>query len=196
MVKVHEQPNCIDSDPRCGDWAKAGECAANPSYMLTSCAKACRSCHLLDTEVRCRPMPGRTAAMGAGDLNATFARAVAGFPELGPRVLSTDPWVVVFDNFLRPDEVEALKRLGAAEGFTESVDAGERLPDGRFRAIKSAARTSETAWCVTEKCAQDDLVQSVTDRIANVSRVPYVNSEYLQVLHYQVGQYYVAHHGA
>lgn len=42
--------------------------------------------------------------------------------------------------------------------------------------------------CVSEKCAQNKHVQAVTDRIAEVSRVPYENSEYLQVLHYKVSE--------
>ena len=56
--------------------------------------------------------------------------------------------VVVFDRFLSLVEVEALKTQGTREGFTPSVDAGKRLPDGKFEAIKSTARTSETSWCV------------------------------------------------
>ena len=70
------------------------------------------------------------------------------------------------------------------------VDAGKRLPDGKFEQIKSTARTSETAWVVSES----PLVQRVADRIADVARVPYENSEYLQVLHYKPTQYYVPHH--
>lgn len=30
-----------DDDPRCSNWAAVGECAANPSYMLTHCAASC-----------------------------------------------------------------------------------------------------------------------------------------------------------
>ena len=93
MSHVHSLPECKNAEKDCGLWAAQGECSKNPSYMITSCAAACRTCHLIDPEVRCRPMPGRAAAMGPGDLNATFARAIADFPELEPRVLSTDPWV-------------------------------------------------------------------------------------------------------
>ena len=122
-------------------------------------------------------MPGRVAALGPGGVNETFARAVSDFPELAPRVLSSDPWVVVFDKFLSLDEVEALKTGAQGVGFTQSVDAGKRLPDGRFEQIKSTARTSETAWLVEENA----VVRRVADRIAAVSNVPYDNSEYLQV---------------
>ena len=30
-----------DKHPMCRGWAAAGECTANPNYMLTSCAKSC-----------------------------------------------------------------------------------------------------------------------------------------------------------
>jgi hypothetical protein len=40
--------------------------------------------------------------------------------------------------------------------------------------------------CVSAKCVSDAHVQAITARIAAVSRVPYENSEYLQVLHYEV----------
>ena len=94
MAAVHAEGTCTNGHDQCSHWASVGECAANPSYMLTSCAKACRACHLLDPDVRCRPMPGRVAAAEPGTVNETFARAVADFPQLEPRVLSSDPWVI------------------------------------------------------------------------------------------------------
>jgi len=42
MAAAFAKPACKNDDPRCSDWAATGECRANPSYMLTSCAKACR----------------------------------------------------------------------------------------------------------------------------------------------------------
>ncbi|KAK9809464.1 hypothetical protein WJX73_010859 [Symbiochloris irregularis] len=35
---------CEDSDPRCGGWAKAGECDHNPGFMLSACKLACNKC--------------------------------------------------------------------------------------------------------------------------------------------------------
>lgn len=156
-------PMCKNEDDRCDDWALQGECYANPSYMIISCPKACKSCHLLDADVRCRPKPGRTPAMMPGDLNETFARIISDYKHLEPQVLSTDPWVeiyhsfkcfaliiltfyllkkqiVVFDNFLNEEEMEALKEGGASEGFTASKDAGKRLSSGKFEEIESKAR--------------------------------------------------------
>mmetsp|Transcript_27634 Transcript_27634/g.35794 ORF Transcript_27634/g.35794 Transcript_27634/m.35794 type:complete len:187 (-) Transcript_27634:284-844(-) len=92
---------CNDDDKRCPEWALIGECYKNPSYMLMNCPQACRTCHLLDADVRCRPMPGRIAAMKPGDLNETFNRAVSDFPQFSPKVLSSDPWIIVFDTFFK-----------------------------------------------------------------------------------------------
>lgn len=198
MEAAMRRPDCQNGHEECENWATAGECSANPSYMLTNCARACNTCHLLDAEVRCRPMPGRELALEAGGyLNATFHRATdpdGPFAHLKPRILSDDPWVVVFDDFMTDDEVSALIEKGGQSGFSESVDAGKRLPNGSFAAIKSTARTSETAWCVDDFCTKDPRIEAVTARIADVSRVPYQNSEYLQVLRYHPGQYYVDHH--
>jgi len=35
---------CIDQNDDCEFWASIGECAANPEYMLVSCAKSCNQC--------------------------------------------------------------------------------------------------------------------------------------------------------
>jgi hypothetical protein len=35
---------CVDTDDRCDDWAKQGECKNNPQYMLVQCRKSCASC--------------------------------------------------------------------------------------------------------------------------------------------------------
>lgn len=123
---------CINEHNQCDEWAALGECAANPGFMITECAKACQTCHLLDVALRCRPMPNRIAAVQAGDVNATFMRALAEFPDLKPRVLSRDPWVLVFDEFLSDTEVAAFVAQGHAQGFKRSSDAGRILPDGKF----------------------------------------------------------------
>jgi hypothetical protein len=50
-------------------------------------------CHLLDPNVRCRPMPGRSPAAQVNTVNATMEAALANFPHLQPHVMSSDPWV-------------------------------------------------------------------------------------------------------
>lgn len=36
--------DCVDADPRCGEWAVYGECDKNPGYMLSTCRKSCNKC--------------------------------------------------------------------------------------------------------------------------------------------------------
>ena len=66
--------------------------------------------------------------------------------------------------------------------------------DGSFEAIRSSHRTSMTAWCDTVACQADAHIQRVMERAENVTRVPQANSEFVQVLQYEVGQYYGGHH--
>ena len=35
---------CEDTDKRCVDWGKRGECKSNPQYMLIYCPKSCEAC--------------------------------------------------------------------------------------------------------------------------------------------------------
>ena len=35
---------CDDASEHCAAWAAAGECKANPGYMMVSCRKACGAC--------------------------------------------------------------------------------------------------------------------------------------------------------
>ena len=39
-----EDDLCVDSHENCPFWASAGECKANPKYMLDNCAKSCDAC--------------------------------------------------------------------------------------------------------------------------------------------------------
>lgn len=54
-------------------------------------------------------------------------------------------------------------------------------------------RTSKNAWCV-EACYNDTTTQQVIAKIENVTGIPDTNSEYLQILQYEVGQQYTQHH--
>ena len=36
--------NCTDSNEECHPWAKSGECANNPRFMLENCRASCRMC--------------------------------------------------------------------------------------------------------------------------------------------------------
>ena len=52
---------------------------------------------------------------------------------------------------------------------------------------------SENAWC-GDKCDKEEDVQRVIEKIRNLTRVPTTNSEYLQILKYEVDESYKTYH--
>lgn len=116
--------------------------------------------------------------------------------EVSPaRDRSLPPWVVTFDNFLTPHECQVLIDLGYKYGYKRSRDVGAQNFDGTFEGVESKGRTSENAWCSQhEGCRQHDVVQNVMNRMGAVMGIAPENSEDLQLLKYEVGQFYNAHH--
>ena len=80
-------------------------------------------------------------------------------------------------------EVEALVTKGGHH-FERSL-AGDAV---------TKVRTSETSWCNVPYCEGDATVQRIKQRVSNVTGVPIANSEHIQVLRYEAGQFYKAHH--
>jgi prolyl 4-hydroxylase len=99
------------------------------------------------------------------------------------------PWVVVLENVVRADEAEKLIELGAVEGYKRSSDVGKRKFDGTFESHVNDGRTSMNAWC-QNKCYNDTTALAVIQRITDITNIPETNSENLQLLKYDVGQYY------
>ena len=124
----------------------------------------------------------RVPAVQAGDISITFERALSEYQSLGPKVLSRDPWVMSFDNFLSDEEVEAVVKHG--EGRFERSTASGGRKDDEFIPLKSDIRTSWTTWCDTSACLEDPIVKRIYNRVSNVTRVPADNFEYMQLLRY------------
>ena len=180
-------PDCVDRDKTgaCAGWAASGECEANPAFMKLRCAASCNTCDMLDYKKRC-PMPAeREPAVPPGRMSETFNRALSEFSELEPRALSREPdgaWVLSFDRFLSPDEIDAL--LVHGEGRFERSTASGGRKDDEFIPLTSEIRTSWTTWCDNKTCTEDPIVQRITQRIADVTQVPYQNFEFMQMLRY------------
>lgn len=108
---------------------------------------------------------------------------------------SLPPWIITFDNFISADEAQTLIDLGHEAGYERSRDVGAQKFDGSFDGQESTRRTSENAWCSAMKgCRQHAVVQRIMNRMAEVLGIPVENSEDLQLLKYEVGQFYRAHH--
>jgi len=204
--------HCQNRHELCSFWASMGECEKNPNYMRTNCALACQTCLHLDMEQRC-PLDRSTDALHPGDLNKLFENIVEKskdeFANLKPVVLSRPsidpedegkepsyqlgPWVVAFDNFLSDEECDRLIDLGHELKYERSSNVGKLNFDGTSEAVIDDSRTSKNVFC-TKFCAEDPLVKQVTDRIQNVTGIPEKYQEHLQLLKYQVGEYYKEHH--
>ena len=78
--------NCLNRKELCAFWALVGECKNNPAFMVTNCAPSCKTCHLIDMESRCPPLPDAVPALRPGDLNKMFQRIMDEAP--GNRTLT------------------------------------------------------------------------------------------------------------
>jgi prolyl 4-hydroxylase len=108
---------------------------------------------------------------------------------------SLPPWLVVFDNFITDDECEAMIQLGYKYEYQRSEDVGARKFDGTHDSVKSRDRTSENAWCSEfSGCRDQEIPSRIMARMGTVMGIPPQNSEDLQLLKYEKGQFYRTHH--
>jgi prolyl 4-hydroxylase len=108
---------------------------------------------------------------------------------------SLPPWVVTFENFLTDEECEALIQLGYKYGYKRSEDVGAKQFDGSHAGVQSEKRTSENAWCSEfHGCRKEEVPARIHERMAAVMGIPPQNSEDLQLLKYEKGQFYKTHH--
>ena len=181
------------------------KCEANPTYMQLQCAPSCYTCHLIDFEQRCPYDPEAPTALNPGDLQKLFVNltTLPEFTQYEPKIHSMPqptlpnvqegPWVVTLENFLTDIECETLIALGAVEGYKISQDVGKKKFDGTYEGLINKYRTSTNAWC-KDACFDDTVTQQVLQKIEHVTGIPDQNSEYLQLLRYEVGQFYQQHH--
>ena len=150
--------------------------ARNSQYMVGECPFSCGVC-LVNFKAACQRHASEQPAAVGGTIDETFHRALT-LPEYAaykPRVLHREPWIVAFDEFLRPDEADRLLAV-AGHKFERSL-AGDGV---------TPVRTSSTSWCNVPHCMDHPLFQTVRDRISNLTRVPWKNAEHLQVLRHAI----------
>jgi hypothetical protein len=82
--------------------------------MLANCAFSCAKLDYARQryERRCPKPKNYTQAVAPGQMPSTFARIMQDFPELQPEEISSDPPVILFHNFLSPDETDAFIKHG------------------------------------------------------------------------------------
>jgi len=188
---------CLNAHEKCVAWAVAGECEKNKKYMITNCAPACMTCDQLTIESRCPVDPDAKAAWESGDLNTMFERLTSEeiTAKYNVTILSEppEPWVVIIDDVVSEVECKRLIELGNSEEYKRSEDVGAKKPDGTYGSKVSTGRTSSNAWC-TSDCFKDPIAARASQKISDLTMINEINSEYLQLLKYEPGQFYEDHH--
>eukprot|EP00580_Thalassiosira_gravida_P010906 CAMPEP_0201632592 /NCGR_PEP_ID=MMETSP0493-20130528/6186_1 /ASSEMBLY_ACC=CAM_ASM_000838 /TAXON_ID=420259 /ORGANISM="Thalassiosira gravida, Strain GMp14c1" /LENGTH=338 /DNA_ID=CAMNT_0048104147 /DNA_START=18 /DNA_END=1034 /DNA_ORIENTATION=+ len=214
--------DCLNMVPDCTLWAAHGECDNNPDYMRVMCAPACMAC-VEDTSETCPGLPDGPDPLWSkpGDLNEFFVNVVDNVDGKGeylkynPRALSRPsssssapsnndndnsnegisddtindgPWVILLENFLTNEEADRIVNIGHEQGYERSTRT-----TGAGKTDTTPGRTSDNTWC-KDSCTNDPLVSSVLERIATATKSTTNHSEHLQLLRYEAGQHYSAHH--
>jgi prolyl 4-hydroxylase len=99
---------------------------------------------------------------------------------------STPPWVITLDHFLTDEECTTMIQLGYKYEYERSIEKVE----GTYDDVQSDYRTSENAWCSSARgCRHETIPARLHQRMADVLGLPPENSEDIQILKYEVGQY-------
>lgn len=198
---------CKNLDQQCARWASEGDkCDGKEAeWMAEKCAPSCQNCLDLDIRIRCPWDPDQPRALYEGDLDKMFERIVSDpeFARYKPTVLSRPfddneeedgPWVVTLDDFISEEECDHLIEAGNIQGYERSTaQAAETSDVGEYISEVTAHRTSYTAWCMDE-CYEDPIVETVTERMENLTGIDEEHYEYFQLLKYNEEQYYMVHH--
>tara|TARA_B110001452_G_scaffold37928_1_gene29013 strand:+ start:205 stop:1134 length:930 start_codon:yes stop_codon:yes gene_type:complete len=173
----------------CLGWAGAGECEKNKDFMATNCALSCSKIveQRQAYERKCGKPDVAKSILTPDKMNTTFARVMSDFAALEPELISEDPPVVLFHNFLSTDESDAFIKHGRGK-YTESRGVGVDK-DGKMTDVKTEIRTSSHTWCQDPKCLADPLVQGVVARVADVTQTPEANGEFAQLVYYKACQH-------
>jgi prolyl 4-hydroxylase len=214
MVAVNDKYDkvrgiCKNSHTLCALWAVLGDCETNVKFMTVNCAPVCESCEQVHPETRCPMDPDAIDVLYPGDLDKMFRGIITNpdFRQYDPKVLSRPdyaagdsaetadyqlgPWMVVFDNAMSGEEADHFIAFGRMLGYRLSTTFHSKK-DGSYTESKNLARTSTNTWCKGD-CYADPTTRAVTDRIANITGTPEMNSGYLQLVRYEEGQYYATH---
>lgn len=115
--------------------------------------------------------------------------------EISKKVDRLPPWVLVFDNFVTDEECETMIELGYKHEYKRSADVGGLKFDGTHESVESRRRTSENAWCsFRQGCRNETVPDRLHNRMSQIMNIPPENSEDLQILKYEKGQFYRTHH--
>jgi prolyl 4-hydroxylase len=210
----HVRKLCRNANENCMLWALSGECTANAGYMVINCAPACRTCDKVHVATRCPMDDNATNVFAVKDDLNTFYERIVNDPyykaEYNVTVISRPTyaegdgpdshvsyavnglWIVQFDNIVNEAEAKRMIEMGNDEGYERSADVGDAKEDGTFDSSVNDGRTSTNAWCM-DACMNDTATRTVHAKIENITTIPRINYENLQILQYHENQYYKEH---
>ncbi|KAL6660391.1 hypothetical protein ACP70R_001937 [Stipagrostis hirtigluma subsp. patula] len=105
-----------------------------------------------------------------------------------PEVLSWEPRIILFHNFLSSEECDYLMAIARPRlqiSTVVDVETG--------KGVKSDVRTSSGMFVNSEE-RKFPVIQAIEKRISVFSQIPKENGELIQVLRYEPSQYYRPHH--
>eukprot|EP00164_Ancoracysta_twista_P007821 GFYU01011184.1.p1 GENE.GFYU01011184.1~~GFYU01011184.1.p1 ORF type:complete len:379 (-),score=128.65 GFYU01011184.1:105-1241(-) len=111
-----------------------------------------------------------------------------GSREVTLTTLIDSPRVFQIDNFMTPEECDHIISLGKPKMQLSGTATNGKTTGSE----KHYSRNSDTAW--VDPRSETDMVKTVRHRVETITTVPMALAESLQVLHYDPGEYYHAHH--
>jgi hypothetical protein len=96
-----------------------------------------------------------------------------------PNVVSTEPWIVVFENFATREHWKFLE-TELADQFEGSTVVGGMDAYGNIERQTLKTRTSNNAWCNLDSCSKSNEIRDLQDRLLGILG-PTVGRHHLEV---------------
>ena len=181
----------IDNTDRC----VKEDCIRGKGWTMVQCAQTCDSCHLLNTAVRCNTTAIKSSnydGMRSGFQDKTKRRIMINFQNLKPEVISENPLLIHFDNFMDDEDVDELLEYAQKVGLKRSTGQGEIDENGVQEQSIVTGRTSENTWCMGS-CRELSSMKRVVKRVSMMTSLSDNHFESAQILRYTQGQKYDSH---
>lgn len=128
------------------------------------------------------------SSSGAFHLKSDNEAAVLRLGFVKPEILSWSPRIILFHNFLSSEECNYLKAIARPRLQVSTV-----VDTKTGKGMKSEVRTSSGMFLSSAE-RTFPIVQAIEKRISVFSQIPVENGELIQVLRYEINQYYRPHH--
>lgn len=189
LQQQSQPPPCVDRGNQCADFKRQGQCESEPGEMSFQCPVTCNFCHLMDPKVRCdkaRMNVSTTPSVPAGGLKTLFTNIVNKFSDTYEiKVLSSDPWVIVIDDFLSNEEIDGFMKAtdNSMDTWSKSVEFTGSDSFGNAHRTETHARTSTSLWCDSKYCQNHRSTRSISKKISELLGMPNIErqSEAFQV---------------